>query len=67
MAKIRPSGGYRELRGFQAATAIYDATYCCWITRITSATEGSRDGNRIPPMPSPSSEGNNRRPDSTLP
>lgn len=27
MAKIRPSGGYRELRSFQAATIIYDATY----------------------------------------
>ncbi|MFN9434306.1 MAG: four helix bundle suffix domain-containing protein [Planctomycetota bacterium] len=27
MAKIRPSGGYRELRSFQAATVIYDATY----------------------------------------
>lgn len=25
--KIRPSGGYRELRSFQAATIIYDATY----------------------------------------
>ncbi len=28
MAKIRPSGGYRELRSFQTATIIYDAT--CW-------------------------------------
>jgi four helix bundle suffix protein len=27
VAKIRPSGGYRELRSFQAATIIYDATY----------------------------------------
>jgi four helix bundle suffix protein len=27
MAKIRPSGGYRELRSFQIATIIYDATY----------------------------------------
>jgi restriction system protein len=27
MAKIRPSGGYRELRSFQMATIIYDATY----------------------------------------
>ena len=27
MAKIRPSGGYRDLRSFQAATIIYDATY----------------------------------------
>lgn len=27
MAKIRPSGGYRELRSFQAATVIDDATY----------------------------------------
>jgi restriction system protein len=27
MAKIRPSGGYRELRSFQMATVIYDATY----------------------------------------
>ena len=27
MAKIRPSGGYRELRSFQIATVIYDATY----------------------------------------
>ena len=27
MAKLRPSGGYRELRSFQAATVIYDATY----------------------------------------
>ena len=27
MAKIRPSGGYRELRSFQTATIIYDATY----------------------------------------
>lgn len=27
MAKIRPSGGYRELRSFQVATIIYDATY----------------------------------------
>jgi four helix bundle suffix protein len=28
MAKIRPSGGYRDLRSFQIATIIYDAT--CW-------------------------------------
>jgi four helix bundle suffix protein len=27
MAKIRPSGGYRDLRSFQMATIIYDATY----------------------------------------
>lgn len=27
MAKIRPSGGYRQLRSFQMATIIYDATY----------------------------------------
>lgn len=27
MAKIRPSGGYRDLHSFQAATLIYDATY----------------------------------------
>jgi four helix bundle suffix protein len=27
MAKIRPSGGYRQLRSFQIATVIYDATY----------------------------------------
>ena len=27
MAKLRPSGGYRELRSFQASTIIYDATY----------------------------------------
>src|SRR3989339_1092031 len=27
MPKIRPSGGYRELRSFQTATIIYDATY----------------------------------------
>lgn len=27
MSKIRPSGGYRELRSFQLATIIYDATY----------------------------------------
>ncbi|MBN1919532.1 MAG: four helix bundle protein [Verrucomicrobia bacterium] len=27
MAKIRPSGGYRDLRSFQTATIIYDATY----------------------------------------
>lgn len=27
MTKIRPSGGYRDLRSFQAATIIYDATY----------------------------------------
>lgn len=27
MAKIRPSGGYRQLRSFQIATIIYDATY----------------------------------------
>ena len=27
MAKLRPSGGYRDLRSFQAATVIYDATY----------------------------------------
>jgi four helix bundle suffix protein len=27
MAKIRPSGGYRELRSFQITTIIYDATY----------------------------------------
>jgi four helix bundle protein len=27
MAKIRPSGGYRDLRSFQIATVIYDATY----------------------------------------
>jgi len=27
MPKIRPSGGYRELRSFQTSTIIYDATY----------------------------------------
>jgi restriction system protein len=27
MNKIRPSGGYRELRSFQTTTIIYDATY----------------------------------------
>jgi len=27
MTKLRPSGGYRDLRSFQAATIIYDATY----------------------------------------
>jgi four helix bundle suffix protein len=27
MTKLRPSGGYRELRSFQIATIIYDATY----------------------------------------
>lgn len=27
MPRIRPSGGYRELRSFQIATLIYDATY----------------------------------------
>jgi restriction system protein len=27
MAKIRPSGGYRDLRSFQIATVIYAATY----------------------------------------
>jgi restriction system protein len=27
MTRIRPSGGYRELRSFQIATLIYDATY----------------------------------------
>lgn len=27
MTKLRPSGGYRELHSFQAATLIYDATY----------------------------------------
>jgi four helix bundle suffix protein len=27
MARLRPSGGYRELRSFQTATIIYDATY----------------------------------------
>jgi len=27
MTKIRPSGGYRELRSFQISTVIYDATY----------------------------------------
>jgi restriction system protein len=27
MTKIRPSGGYRDLRTFQIATVIYDATY----------------------------------------
>jgi restriction system protein len=27
MSSIRPHGGYRELRSFQAATIIYDATY----------------------------------------
>lgn len=27
MAKLRPSGGYRELRTFQTATILYDATY----------------------------------------
>ena len=27
MAKMRPSGGYRDLRSFQIATIIYDATY----------------------------------------
>ncbi len=28
MAKLRPSGGYRDLRSFQICTVIYDAT--CW-------------------------------------
>ena len=27
MAKLRPSGGYRDLRSFQIATIVYDATY----------------------------------------
>ncbi len=27
MPKMRPSGGYRELRTFQTATILYDATY----------------------------------------
>jgi len=27
MARLRPSGGYRDLRSFQTATMIYDATY----------------------------------------
>jgi four helix bundle protein len=27
MAKLRPSGGYRDARSFQTATIIYDATY----------------------------------------
>jgi four helix bundle suffix protein len=27
MGKLRPSGGYRELRSFQTATIIYDGTY----------------------------------------
>ncbi|MBI3986160.1 MAG: four helix bundle protein, partial [Lentisphaerae bacterium] len=27
MSKIRPSGGYRDLRSFQIATIVYDATY----------------------------------------
>lgn len=27
MAKIRPTGGYRDLRSFQTTTVIYDATY----------------------------------------
>ena len=27
MAKIRPSGGYRDLRSFNIATIVYDATY----------------------------------------
>ena len=27
MAKLRPSGGYRDLRSFQTVTIIYDATY----------------------------------------
>jgi len=27
MAKLRPSGGYRDLRSFQTATIIYDASY----------------------------------------
>ncbi len=27
MTKLRPSGGYRDLRSFQIATIIYDATY----------------------------------------
>jgi four helix bundle suffix protein len=27
MTKLRPSGGYRDLRSFQATTVIYDATY----------------------------------------
>lgn len=27
MVKLRPSGGYRELRSFQITTVIYDATY----------------------------------------
>jgi restriction system protein len=27
MAKLRPSGGYRDLRSFQITTMIYDATY----------------------------------------
>ena len=31
MAKLRPSGGYRDTRSFQTATIIYDATY--WFCR----------------------------------
>lgn len=27
MAKLRPTGGYRDLRSFQTTTIIYDATY----------------------------------------
>ena len=27
MARLRPSGGYRDTRSFQTATLIYDATY----------------------------------------
>ena len=27
MAKLRPSGGYRDLRSFHIATIVYDASY----------------------------------------
>ena len=42
MGKLRPSGGYRELRSFQTATIIYDGTY--WFCeRFVPAGSRTRD------------------------
>ena len=53
MEKIRSSGGYRELRTFQTATVIYDATY--WFCEkfldprsrtVDQMTQGARSGRQ---------------------
>ena len=50
---LRPSGGYRALRSFQAATVIYDATVtpacptCGGIMVLRVARQGNNAGSRF--------------------